>query len=84
MVILPWIIKFIKKNWKKIIVVIVSLIIFYNILVIGINLYIWGYIPVKKIGTVETYETQRRRREYFADTNEEFLERLETWEGMVY
>ncbi len=40
MIILPCITKFMKKNWKKIIIVIFSLIVVYNILVIGIKLYI--------------------------------------------
>lgn len=80
MIILPWIDKFIKKNWKKIIVVIVSLIVFYNILVIGIKLYFTGYISVKEIGEIETYETRNTSYGYCCDTKEEFLERLETWE----
>lgn len=79
MVILPWIVKFVKKNWKKIIVVIASLIVFCNVLVIGIKLYIKDYIPVKVIGGIETYETQNSACEYCADTKEGFLERLETW-----
>ncbi len=79
MVILPWMVKFVKKNWKKIMVVIVSLIVFCNVLVIGIKLYIWGYIPVKVIGGIETYEIQNSAGEYCVDTKEEFLERLETW-----
>lgn len=83
MIILPWTIKFIKKNWKKIIAVIVSLIVFYNILVIGIDLYIWGYIPVKEIGAIETYEDLENLHfvhSYFSYTKESFLERLQTWE----
>ncbi len=79
MIILPWIIKVMKKNWKKIILVFVGLIVFCNILVIGIKLYIWCYIPVKKVGEVEIYE-RFAMSEYVYDTKEDFLERLETWE----
>ncbi len=80
MVILPWMIKFIKKNWKKIMIVIVSLIVFYNILIIGFNLCIKGYIPVKEIGEIETYESLKITNVYLVDTKEQFLERLETFE----
>lgn len=69
-----------KKNWKKIIVVFASLIVFCSILVIGIKLYIWCYISVKKVGEVEIYE-RYAMSEYVYDTKEVFLERLETWEG---
>lgn len=79
MIILPWINKFIKKNWKKIIVFFASLIVFCSILVIGIKLYIWCYIPVQKVGEVEIYEGYAMS-EYVYDTKEDFLERLETWE----
>lgn len=80
MIILPWTIKFFKKNWKKIIIVIVGLIVFYNFMIIGIRFYIWGYIPVKVVGEIETYETRDTAYGYVADTREGFLERLETWE----
>lgn len=79
MVILPRIIKFVKKNWKKILIITVSLIAFWNIFVIGINLYIKGYIPVKEIGEIEAYERYSISGHY-VDTKEQFLERLETFE----
>lgn len=72
--------KFLKKNWKKLIIIIASLIIFCIIIAIGLIYYTIRFIPVKKIGEIETYG-EYPVYTYVCDTKERFFERLETWEN---
>lgn len=83
MVIFPWIIKFVKKNWKKIILTFVGLVAFCFAFRIVIHFITFAYIPVKEIGTVETFET-KSWLDYVVDTKEEFSDRLERWEESGY